>query len=146
MSEVQKADPRARARAFIILVLASVSGSALILAGEMQWGAITRWLARDPEKALLRLELFFGILAVCLTCPVFVLSIYIWRLGRRIATAGLFPPPGLAVVHDTPVLSGRAARIRGRLLQVCAGLMIGAAGAILLLFREILSRLGRCGA
>ena len=42
---------------------------------------------------------------------------FLWRLGRRTIAAGRFPPPGLRLVRDEPVLTGDAATRRGRIAQ-----------------------------
>lgn len=74
-----------------------------------------------------RLVLSVWGLALASVVPMLFLSAYLWRLGARIVHSGVFPPPGMRVVRDTPVLLGRAAVRRGRLLKVL-GLLAGAAG------------------
>ncbi len=53
--------------------------------------------------------------------------------GVLFGGAGRYPPPGLRVVRDTPVVVGEAAGRRGRLLQVFAVVM-GLAGLLLAFF------------
>ena len=60
-------------------------------------------------------------------------GLYFWRLGSRIVQASRFPPPTMPMIHDTPVVTGEAARARGRLLQLVAA-AIGVAGALIGIF------------
>jgi hypothetical protein len=58
-------------------------------------------------------------------------SLYLIIVGRRIIGAQRMPYPGQKVIHDTKVISGRPAVLRGRLLLYLGilGILISFAGA-----------------
>jgi len=60
------------------------------------------------------------LLSAILTVPLIALAVYVWTLAKKIIRAREFPPPGLRVLWDTPVITGEKAFARGRLLQVFA--------------------------
>jgi hypothetical protein len=57
-------------------------------------------------------------------------ALHLWSLGARVVRAARFPPPGLAVVRDTPVLTGEKAVVRGRLLRGLALVIGGSVAAV----------------
>ena len=124
---IQRADPRARRLALILVGFATLAGLALVVVFESQLSALQRWITEDPEQMDDRLVLAVWGLALASVVPTLFLSAYLWRLGARVVHSGVFPPPGMRVVRDTPVLLGRAAVKRGRLLKAL-GLLAGAAG------------------
>ncbi len=128
MEEVQRADPRARRRALLTVACATVAGLTLIALAERYRPVLEDWVTRDPDQ--FRARLGFATLAVALSGPLLGGAAYYWRLGRRIVRAETFPPPGLAVVRDTVVMHGRAARRRGRLIQLIAAALALVACAI----------------
>jgi hypothetical protein len=76
------------------------------------------------------------LLAALLLAPLIVFAAYVWSLGERIFRAGEYPPPGLRVIRDTPVITGKRAISRGRLLKALAlGCGIASVGLGLLLWR-----------
>ena len=130
MEEIQRADPRARRRALLTVACATVAGLTLIALAERYRPVLEDWVTRDPDQFRARLTLGFATLAVALSGPLLGGAAYCWRLGRRIVRAETFPPPGLAVVRDTVVMHGRAARRRGRLIQLIAAALALVACAI----------------
>lgn len=122
---IQRADPRARRAAFRIVAAAAIAGTVVVVALEWRREDVQRWLlehgsflARHPELVAA------GALALML--PLAGAAAYLWRLGTRIVRAERLPPPGVAVVRDTAVLTGRPAVARGRLLRLLAVLLGGA--------------------
>lgn len=55
---------------------------------------------------------------------------YCWRLGGRMVKSRRFPPPGVPVIRDTPVLHDLDAERRGRRLQMCAVFLVAATCAL----------------
>jgi hypothetical protein len=127
MSEIQKADPKARRHAILVLGCSALIGAAAILAFLSYRPALEGWVTEDPAQMRGRLRLVLGALGVLLTAPLAGLAVYLWRLGSRVVQARRFPPPGMAVIRDTPVLWDRDAERRGRWMQLFAALLAVAA-------------------
>ena len=126
MPRIQKADRRARQKAILIVLVGVIVGSTIVVTLQLNRGKIDAWLLENraylidyPE----RIALFFLVLMF----PVLAYAVYLWRFAVRTVNARQFPPPGTQVVRDTVVLSGKAAVMRGRLLQFSASLLALAA-------------------
>ncbi len=136
MAEVQAADPRARRVALIVLAIAFVAGTLLLWALNTSQSAVASWLREDPARTVRRARWLLAGLAVVTSGPAIAAGAYLLRLGSRVIAAERFPPPGMRVVQDTTVVTGDAARSRGRLFQgLAAILLLAAAGLAFLLFR-----------
>ena len=107
----QPADPGARRRAVLWLLLGTAAGLLLLFLVD----AVTRQID-EPAQALRWLYLLIGLLALASLLMLWPLS-RLWRIGRDARRAQRFPPPGLALTRATTVLHGAAAERRGRLLQ-----------------------------
>lgn len=122
-----RADPRARRGALIALAAVLVIGVVTIA-----WGlpASTGYLERQPPAEALRILQWLALAAFVPTIPFGYLA---WRHGQRILDSGRFPPPGMRVIVDTPVVTGRVARARGTALRTLAALLaaLGTAGAVI---------------
>jgi len=93
------------------------------------------WVLAEQEQSAQRLRLVFLSAVALLLAPLLGFGAYLWSLGRRVIRASTFPPPGLRVIRDTPVISGEAAVLRGRqlkLLALCCGISCVALGLLLL--------------
>ena len=101
----------------IIVLITVFLGGAAILAVEYYAAEYPTWLAGKLE-ALLDSPPALAIAALLLLSPAIGAAIYLLLLANRIARAGRFPPPGLAVVRDTPILEGAAARRRAWILRL----------------------------
>jgi hypothetical protein len=125
--ELHKGDPRVRRLALMIVGAGALAGAVLItLAGELR-PAFDDWVRRDLDT---RVRIVMAAMVILTSGPLLGLAWYLWRLGREIVQAGRYPPPGMRVMHDTPVVSGNAAARRGRLLQAAAA-MLGAGAVVL---------------
>ena len=106
MTEFEPADPAARRRALLLLVMATGLGTAAVLSRDAiayafgQQIDVARWL-----------------LPAVLAGSAVGAAVWAWRLGARVVASGRFPPPGTRTVSKTPILTGDAARRRGRALQ-----------------------------
>jgi hypothetical protein len=133
VNEIQKADPQARRKALVIVVLWTALGG-LVIAGFTHFGDSLRdWILSDPAETPFRARLANCLVVALLAVPLVALAIYGWLIGARVLRAQRFPPPGLRVIHDTPVVSGPAAVTRGHALQVVA-VCLGLTAAVLCLF------------
>jgi len=117
MPQIRTAGPIARRRAIIALIAVAVAGALAYL-----W--LEQWLGNletsDPDVAR-------AALAGALLWASCAMALIIAALRR----AERFPPPGAKVTRDTPVVTGSAARTRGLLLQVIAGVLLGCAVVLL---------------
>jgi len=113
MSEIQKADPKARRRAVLSVVIGTIVGAAFILGFESYRAALQEWILSEPGKVSDRLNLVFLVAACVLSAPLLVFGAYIWVLGARVTRARQYPPPAQSVIRDTLVVRGRAAVLGG---------------------------------
>jgi Na+/phosphate symporter len=133
MSEVQKADPEARRKALLLIVFGAAIGG-LLIAGFMHFGELLRdWILSDPAETAFRARLAICLMVALLALPLVGLAVYVWLIGARVLRTQRFPPPGLRVLHDTPVVSGSAAVTRGHAIQIVA-VCLGVGAAVFCLF------------
>ena len=130
MVEVQKADRKTRRTASAIVLVGAVVGAALIVTGDQLQPTFRAWVQQDPD---LRVRVVILGLVLLTAGPPIGMSVFLWSVGRRIARAGRYPPPGFGVWRDTPVVTGDAAISRGRMYQIFGG-VLGVAGLLLALF------------
>jgi len=129
MGETQRADPNARRIAVAIVACGTVVGVVLITVARRFRPEFETWLEQDLSA---RLTFVIMTLTSLTTGPVLGLAAYAWHLGRRVLNAERYPPPGLRLIRDTPVVTGPAAGRRGRLIQLFA--VVLAFAALLLAF------------
>jgi hypothetical protein len=67
---------------------------------------VSDWVLADPKSSALRVKLVFLLPAAILLAPLFALAVYLWSLGGRVVRAREFPPPGLRLIPDTPIVTG----------------------------------------
>ena len=122
MAKIQPVDPRARRRSLYTVGIGLVAGLALLAAVEF-WqddiqSGVEAYLLSSEQTVTLPIVLLLAV------TPMLVLAVYLFRIGQRIVIARRFPPPGMALSRDTPILEGRAAVWRGRLLQIIAVILL----------------------
>lgn len=136
MTHVRRADPIARRKVALVLVVGTCVGVLLIVAFERYRAPLSDWVLAEPGASAQRARLVLLLLAVLLLTPLLAFAAYLWSLGERVVRAREFPPPGLRVIRDTPVITGESAVSRGRLLKLLAlGCCIASAVLGLLLWR-----------
>jgi hypothetical protein len=143
MGEIQRADSGTQKLARMLAVAGALVGVALVHLAETHRSAFAEWISRDPES---RSKLVCIGLTMALAIPTLGLGGYLWRLGDRIVRTARFPVPGTAVLRDTVVLVGDAARRRGRLVQAAAILLLLATAALCHFLWRLLSLLGSAAA
>jgi hypothetical protein len=144
MADVQQADPGARRQAVWLLVAGTVVGALLILAFERYEMPLAKWIRADPREAAHRLTLALVAGGVVLSAPAALFAVYLWRLGGRVVRVQQFPPPGYRAIRDTPIVTGRAATLRGQLFRILA-VCLGVASLFLWLMLLRLARLLAAG-
>jgi hypothetical protein len=130
MSDIQRADPRARRIALIIVAAAFFLGGIAVPLANMFGPAIDAWFAADLEN---RAAGALRLMALVVSGSAILIAAYVWWIGHRMVRSRRYPPPGLAVLHDTAVLTGDSAASRGRLMRIIA-LAIGISGILLAVF------------
>ena len=126
MPEIQAADPKARRKLLIIVAGATVLGGFAILAFEMSNPSMVEWLLKDPDRVTNKINSLLVVFAV-FALPALIAAVYLWRVGRSSAINSRYPPPGVAVIRDTPVVRGSKARTQGRLIQFLSLLLAAVA-------------------
>ncbi|MCI0625937.1 MAG: hypothetical protein L0387_30565 [Acidobacteria bacterium] len=142
MPEIQRADPRVRRKAVLLVACGMVAGLVIIPLTEFYRPALVDWITRDPEQIDSRLRLAVAVLAVAFAGPLLGFAAYLWRLGNHIVRAERFPAAGAVVMRDTVVLQGTPARRRGRLMQLVAVLLVSAVTAFTVVLWQLVSLLG----
>lgn len=133
MSQIQKADPKARNRAMGLILAGTVMGTAAISAYNRYQADIFFWLESNTEWLADNSGVLF-LLGLVMFSPLFALSGYLLIYGRRIVSAGRMPPPGSSVMRDTAIVTGVRAVRRGRVLQLLSLFLLLAGAAIPTIF------------
>ena len=141
MTNIQPADAKARRSAIWLLVILSVAGAAVIVTLEHFRGDLVGWVEANAEFLVQNPVVVFAVVATLMS-PLFVAGIYVLRLGQGAVRAQRFPPPGLALIRDTPILEGIQGVRRGRMIQSLALLLLASATAIPFIFWYLFRSLG----
>jgi hypothetical protein len=127
MTEVQRADRRARTVTVLSLLVATACGAVALLLAEEYGPSLSHWLRRAPRPH----RLWFGVAALLVLClPLLLFAMWLWSYALRVLRGNRHPPEGTRVVRDTPVARGAVARRYGRFYQALAGLLALSALAI----------------
>lgn len=118
--EIQKADPKARRNAIVLVAIAGIAGSAAILRFEHTRHEFSAWLLSDPAQFMYRAGFILAVIALGMSLSLFALALWSWRLSAQVVASDRFPPPGLAVIKDTRVLNGARARRFARIQRAVA--------------------------
>lgn len=121
-TEIEPANPIARiafAAIIVLFILAAIGSDAF-------FERIGEWLSEDPDLALERVEEFIAWVAVA-SLPLLIIGVFVFRTGLKSIASERFPPQGMWVLVDTPVISGTRAKWRGRMMLVAAVLIAAVA-------------------
>ena len=136
MTALRRADPTARRTVALLLVVGTCMGALLLVAFARYRIPLSDWILADPGSSAQRVKMVFRVLVALLLAPLLALAAYLWSLGGKVVRAREFPPPGLRVIRDTPIVTGERAVSRGRLLKVLTlGCGIALAALAVLLWR-----------
>ena len=116
--KVQKADPEYRRKVLVWMAVAVLITLALAHYARSHFSQLYEWLWAQPEHES-QLRMFWatvgiGILGVLINAGC---GWYCWRFSKKIYDSGRFPPPGVRVLSDVPILEGDSARSRAHLLR-----------------------------
>jgi hypothetical protein len=144
MTEIRKADPVARRRALLLVIVGALVGTLLLVAFERYYSDTLReWIASEPGELAHRVKLVFRVMATAMSVPLMALAVYLWVFGAKVLRTGQFPPPGYRVIRDTPVREGRSAAVRGRGFKTLALVLGVMSVALWLLMSRLASLLSR---
>jgi len=134
MADTQEADSTARRTGLMIVGGGTLLGFVLITMAAERRADFEAWVREDVD---FRLRLVLTAMTLLMAGPLLGFAGYLWYLGRWIVATERFPPPGVRVVRDTPIVLGQAASRRGRFVQGLAGFV----GLVGLLFTVLMWRL-----
>jgi hypothetical protein len=107
-----------------IVATATLAGLALLQLATPS-AAIAAWITEAPGSSEARILIVIWGLTAAITGPALAAAFYLARLARQVVRDERFPPAGMRVVRDTPILRGAAARRRARVMQVVAAGLVG---------------------
>ncbi|HUI92435.1 MAG TPA: hypothetical protein VLX68_09340 [Chitinivibrionales bacterium] len=123
--EIVKVDKQYRKKLFTAYLL----GIAVIsLTVGLGWGPLMHFMKTAYFAPLMNVsEALVMFVLFCVIGP----SIFLIFIGRRIMTSRRMPYPGQKVIHDTVVITGKKAVMRGRMLFILgiSAIIISIAGA-----------------
>lgn len=120
--EIEPAKPLARISCVVLVVLLV----AVAFASDAFFERAGEWIAGEPDLALERVERFIAWVAVA-SLPLLIAGVLTFRSGLLTLSSERFPPYGMWLVVDTPVVTGSRAKWRGRMMLVGALLMMAIA-------------------
>lgn len=129
--EIQPADPAARRRALLILIVLAALGLALIALLPTLLAAVERWVLHDPAQQASRLRFALIALWLLIALPGFGFTTALWRLARRSASAERFPPQQHGTVRPVRIRRGADAYRAALGLRLLALLLAAALLALL---------------
>jgi hypothetical protein len=138
--EIQKADPAARKRGFLLVSAAIVLGLGLLWLLGRAADSVDAWLNEHAAYLLEHLWVVWLAFFVPML-PIIAGAAHVYRIGARTVSAERYPPPGQPVVRDTLVIAGAAAIARGRMIQALAVVLIVASVVLPAVVGFLLTRL-----
>ena len=108
--DIIRADKKYRQKALCLLFLLGLLGILIIL-----WGLPSgiEYLKRlDPQTAFLIIDLVL----VFIMLSMVPIGIFLFRVSRKILKHECFPPAGMKVIKDTPIVRGKKAKMKGQIL------------------------------
>lgn len=121
---ILEADPAYRRKMVLALIVLAVLGGAALIITKSVLDGIEALAAVDPDAAIQKIKrLIVGIIAVNAVLSS-VFGLYFVLLAVRVFRSGQFPPPGMKVIRDTLLRTGKKAKIAGAVLSGAAVLML----------------------
>ena len=121
---ILEADPAYRRKMVLALIVLAVLGGAALILTKSVLDGIEALAAVDPDAAIQKIKgLIVGIIAVNAVLSS-VFGLWFVLLAVRVFRSGQFPPPGMKVVRDTPIRTGKKAKVAGAALSGAAVLVL----------------------
>jgi hypothetical protein len=103
------ADKRARRLTILLVAILALGGAGFLAYVRAEIKQHAQSKGQDRQAVVQRLNVVLTATA-CVGGLGFVgISIWLWRLARRIRRTDQYPPPGTKVLRDTPIRTGLAA-------------------------------------
>jgi len=116
MSEIQRADPKARRKAIIYTLVMMVAFAPTLYWLNSHIDSIEGWIA-EPGETTKRVKLILSVLISIGVIFLLVVTIFIIRFANAVLRTERYPPPNIKVTRDIRIRRGIAARRIGRLMQ-----------------------------
>ena len=123
MVTIQPANTHARKKALVVVLITTCCGFAVLSAYSYFEAEIYRYI-EDNVEDLIEHSYLAGLLGLVMAAPVIAAAGYLYVYGHRATKAQRMPPPGYEVVRDTRVFEGDPARMRGRIVQLLALMLL----------------------
>lgn len=120
--EIQRADPRLRRVAVLMLVGATVA-AACVLLGFHAW-LVQSMATLTNVQVIARMHVSVGISCTGIGLCLLLLAAYCARIARATLDGARWPPASMRVLADTLVRRGAQAQTIGRLLNVAALVLV----------------------
>ena len=104
------ADRDHRKKVVIWAVLFALVGAFSVLALYATFMGLESLAEADPEKALQKLKKILTVITVLNAFASSLFAIYFTSVAARIIKSGQYPPPGMRVLRDTKLRTGKAAK------------------------------------
>lgn len=143
--EVQKADPAARRKAILIVVIGALIGALLIGGIECYRDRLADWIGDAVIARHGRVRFLFLLVVGMLSAPLVVFAVRLWSLGNKVRRAQQCPPPGYRLIRDTRIIRGSAAVMRGRIFKILSAGLVVALGLLFFLAWRLARTLGGAG-
>lgn len=127
----QAPDQRTRRHAIATLALLACVGFAAHIALDGLLADIEAEGIHDPGSALARMRSLVWWLALAIAGSIGVLAATLASIAHRTRRADRFPPPGMAMLRTTRIVTGRAAQRRALLTYAAAIILAIAAVAFM---------------
>jgi hypothetical protein len=116
MPEIQRADPQARRKTIILILVMMVVFFPTLYWANSHIESIEEWVAQ-PGETIRRAKLILSVLIALGAIFLLAISIFTFGFASAILRSDRFPPPKIKVVKDIRIRRGIAARNIGRLMQ-----------------------------
>jgi heme/copper-type cytochrome/quinol oxidase subunit 3 len=140
--ELIRADNSLRKKTIVLLVIFVLG---LMLLSPYLNNRLAAWRqasGENPETALARYSSLFQWLLGITALLVSAASLYLMVVAVRVLKTEQYPPPGLKVIRDTRLQTGRRAKITAYLLLVNSMILIVLVTLIFLLFARLVRVMG----
>lgn len=138
--ELIRADNSLRKKTIVLLVIFVLGMMLLSPYLNNRLAAWRQAAADNPETALARHSSLFQWLLGITALLVSAGSLYLMVVALRVLKTEQYPPPGLKVIRDTRLQTGRRAKITAYVLLVNSLILIVLVTLIFLLFTTLVSR------